>query len=52
MAHKDRRSWKPWQAKEPDEDFIPITKSISTLQLLRSLGSYRNQLTQGLNEVR
>ncbi len=28
------------------------TMNNSTLQLLRSLGSYRSQFTQGLNEVR
>lgn len=44
MAHKDRRSWKPWQAKEPDEDFIPITKSMRKSPAYRSLNAKQRDL--------
>lgn len=44
MARKDKRSWKPWQAKEPDEDFIPITKSMRKNPAYRALNAKQKDL--------
>ena len=44
MAHIDRRKWKPWQAKESNEDFIPITKSMRKSPAFRLLNAKQRDL--------
>ena len=44
MARKDRRKWKQWQAKEPNEDFIPITKSMRKSPAFRLLNAKQRDL--------
>ena len=44
MARKDRRKWKPWQAKEPNEDFLPITRSMRKSPAYRALNAKQKDL--------
>lgn len=39
MASKDKRNWKPWQAKRRDETFSPITNSMRKSSALRTLNA-------------
>lgn len=44
MAHKDRRKWKPWQAKRPNEPFTPITESMRKHPAYRALNAKQRDL--------
>ena len=46
------RQWGPMDEKSGESGFFAFLNRNSTLQLLRSLCSYRSQFAQGLNEVR